>query len=39
MITVICAWCGAYLGFKIPGNGTSHGICDACYKKVTSATT
>lgn len=32
MITVICMDCKAHLGFKIGGDGISHGLCKPCHK-------
>ncbi len=35
-ITVVCAWCKAFM-YKKDGqgqSGTSHGMCEKCYKKM-----
>ncbi len=32
LMQIICGWCGKHLGTK-PGEGVSHGICEACKRK------
>ena len=33
MLLVICAWCGADLGWKPGEKGLSHGICRDCCRR------
>lgn len=35
-LTVTCAWCSSPMGTKEGEGveGTSHGMCDSCYKKL-----
>lgn len=28
-----CAWCGKFLGKKLGGQGTTHGMCQSCFQR------
>lgn len=34
MSRIICAWCKKFLGWKLGGSGTTHGICKNCKKQM-----